>query len=98
MRRHLWPTDIPEIAALPPGRRMGAWRFLQYRLLGHWESWLGLVACAAIAAEPSSEPLLARGPLPRDSLKDSSDSIALRGPNVEVSGGHWAVRSTEGLG
>ena len=50
MRRHLWPTDIPKIAALPPGRRMGAWRFLQFRLLGHWESWLGLVACAVIAA------------------------------------------------
>jgi len=30
---------------------------------------------------------LVRGPLHKDSLQDSSDSIALRGPNVEVSGG-----------
>ena len=52
----------------------------------------------ASAMDPSSEPLLARGPLHKDGLQDGSGSIAIRGPNVEVSGGHWAVRSTEGLG
>ena len=50
MHLHLWPTNIPELSALPARLRKSAWRSLQPQLLRHWESWLSLFACAVLAA------------------------------------------------
>ncbi|HZG21669.1 MAG TPA: hypothetical protein VE092_16795 [Herbaspirillum sp.] len=41
--------QIPELAGLDRRQRLARWRGLSPRLLRHWQTWMGLLACAVLA-------------------------------------------------
>jgi hypothetical protein len=49
MKFILWPTRIPQIAALSASQRKEAWRNAQGHMYTHWETWIGLLAAGLLA-------------------------------------------------
>ncbi|ONN66654.1 hypothetical protein [Herbaspirillum sp. VT-16-41] len=41
--------QIPELSCLDRRQRLARWRGVSLRLFHHWQTWLGLLACALLA-------------------------------------------------
>ena len=43
-------NSIPELAGLTPEERSRVWLQVQRKAFRHWQTWVGLIACAACSA------------------------------------------------